>query len=482
MRPKLDIPPDQFEPNDDSSIATQLRTVSGSLSYENLSISYPGDVDMFRFTLLAEGGADDHIAVEFADVLGDVDITLYSVFGDFIASSNGVGNREFISLAGLGAGDYELSVFGYFGDTNPNYSLSISGPNTGSGPDRFETNNTRESATNLREVGSQTFVGLSIDAPGDEDWFRFETSRVGQAGHSIDLAFLHSQGDVDIKLYDASGAFITGSGSTRNEESISLQDLAAGVYYLQVYGYAGAVNPAYALAFHAPTADQLSPDRFESNNTLASASLLRTAGETLAGSLELSDLNIATATDVDFYQFNTVALGSAANVATITYPRGSGNLRLDLLDSAGQVIDSSTSGGGSESVALDGLQAGRYYLKVSGNQADARNEYRLRIDAPSESSTGQLDAWTIMVYMTASDLAEFAFQDINEMEEALAGLPGSVNIAVLWDQSANENIYATAGGAQAPWSTLGQAFIQPDTNSSSVARGSICYRSEHRRR
>ncbi len=74
-----------------------------------------------------------------------------------------------------------------------------------------------------------------------------------------------------------------------------------------------------------------------------------------------------------------------------------------------------------------------------------------------------------MVYMTASDLAEFAFQDINEMEEALAGLPGSVNIAVLWDQSANENIYATAGGAQAPWSTLGQAFIQPDTNSSSVA-------------
>ncbi len=150
---------------------------------------------------------------------------------------------------------------------------------------------------------------------------------------------------------------------------------------MQVYGYAGAVNPAYALAFHAPTADQLSPDRFESNNTLASASLLRTAGETLAGSLELSDLNIATATDVDFYQFNTVALGSAANVATITYPRGSGNLRLDLLDSAGQVIDSSTSGGGSESVALDGLQAGRYYLKVSGNQADARNEYRLRIDA-----------------------------------------------------------------------------------------------------
>ncbi len=140
------------------------------------------------------------------------------------------------------------------------------------------------------------------------------------------------------------------------------------------------------------------------------------------------------------------------------------------------MVASSDTQSGSETVSLNGLNAGRYIIKVNGSSSapggafiGVKNHYDLRIDAPTETASGQLDAWTIMVYMTASDLAEFAFQDINEMEQAVAGLPGSVNIAVLWDQSADLTTYATDSGNQSAWSTLGRAFIEPDANPNSIA-------------
>jgi hypothetical protein len=81
-----------------------------------------------------------------------------------------------------------------------------------------------------------------------------------------------------------------------------------------------------------------------------------------------------------------------------------------------------------------------------------------------------IDAWTIFVYMTGDDLNNFAYQDINEMERALAKLPATVNIVVSWDQWTGLDgkgrpvaAYSTGNGAQAAWRTYGRAVLSPDT-------------------
>lgn len=78
------------------------------------------------------------------------------------------------------------------------------------------------------------------------------------------------------------------------------------------------------------------------------------------------------------------------------------------------------------------------------------------------------NAWTIAVYMTSTDLAPFAFDDINEMEYAVSRFAPGAKIAVFWDQWSRGS-YATGGGSQAAWGTAGRAVIATDTNANQIA-------------
>ena len=69
--------------------------------------------------------------------------------------------------------------------------------------------------------------------------------------------------------------------------------------------------------------------------------------------------------------------------------------------------------------------------------------------------------------MTGSDLAQSAFNDINEMEYAASLLPSNVNIVVLWDQSSLSTTYAT--GTNSAWGDTGWAVIRPDTDKGNIA-------------
>jgi hypothetical protein len=77
--------------------------------------------------------------------------------------------------------------------------------------------------------------------------------------------------------------------------------------------------------------------------------------------------------------------------------------------------------------------------------------------------------WTVMVYITGTDLNEYARDNIKQMERLAARLPGTVRITVLWDQAAGPDAkgkpipyYSTGDGAQPAWTTVGYAVIQPD--------------------
>src|SRR5207253_691685 len=106
-----------------------------------------------------------------------------------------------------------------------------------------------------------------------------------------------------------------------------------------------------------------------------------------------------------------------------------------LLDAAGQRIDIADGVTDNQTISLEGLDAGTYYAHVFG-AAGATNSYSLALNMSASRSLVDVNAWTIMVYMTASNLEEYAFADINEMEDAASRLPGNVSIVVYWDQSA----------------------------------------------
>jgi hypothetical protein len=91
--------------------------------------------------------------------------------------------------------------------------------------------------------------------------------------------------------------------------------------------------------------------------------------------------------------------------------------------------------------------------------------------------------WTVMVYMTATDLAPFAPPNIEQMERLATTLPGSVRFVVLYDQWANRDAngdrdtsytgpaqfnYATGNGSQPAWTTSGIGLVQPDAHSAEL--------------
>ncbi|HXG46881.1 MAG TPA: clostripain-related cysteine peptidase, partial [Methylomirabilota bacterium] len=183
--------------------------------------------------------------------------------------------------------------------------------------------------------------------------------------------------------------------------------------------------------------------------------------------------------DRDVFRFtiapNTV--GAAPHYVTIDYDRALGDLDLELWRLAGNTSNRAALASGQNNfISLNGQSAGTYFAVVQGRQPRTANRYDLHFSLPSTSpgtyggtGTPAGGDWTIMVYMTASDLEAHAFTNINEMEWAAAYLPASVKFAVLWDQSAARATFGSGNGAQAPWGGTGVALIRPDTDPDTIA-------------
>lgn len=468
--------PDYAEPNDVLAEAYDLREIEGQQHWEHLSIHAGDDVDWFRFTLLAGGTVHHFAAIEFEHAEGDLDLALFDIEGHELSTADGVTDFEEISLAGWPAGVYHLEVSGWDGAVSPDYRLVIEAPRhddepgteIGNAADSYEPNDAIDTATNLRVIEGQTAIeDLSIHTTVDTDWFTFTTTTPAAGGHSVRIEFAHHLGDLDLALHDQHG-LLAESDSVEDLEAISLEGLDAGTYWIEVFGYSGQTNPEYRLVIDAPVYEAPAPDRLEPNNTLAEATLVRSDDETLAGAQRLTALSIHSDTDEDLFAFTTVATGTTAHGVSVSYRNGDGDLVLELLDATGTAVAETSGSGGYASLSLDGFVAATWHARVSGLDDDA-NVYDIAFDTPSPGTQNDSDAWTVMVYLTASNLESFAFNDINEMEQAAAQLPGSVNLSVLWDQSAAGQVFATAGGSQAAWGTTGRAFIDPDTDLQVVA-------------
>lgn len=94
---------------------------------------------------------------------------------------------------------------------------------------------------------------LTIHASGNQDYYKFYCAGTGTGADFVRVDFVHAQGDVDMRLYDSTGASLAVSQGTTNSEQISLNGRPRGWYFVNVYGYSSATCPAYKLTINPPS-------------------------------------------------------------------------------------------------------------------------------------------------------------------------------------------------------------------------------------
>ncbi|MUG97974.1 hypothetical protein F7734_38970 [Scytonema sp. UIC 10036] len=313
--------------------------------------------DYYRFSL----SANSSVNLALNGLSGNADVQLLDSSGNAIASStNGGTATESISRI-LNAGTYYIRVYPYNG-ANTNYNLNVSAT-----IHDFAGNNLNSARQiNLDSVAStySDWVGSS----DTDDYYRFSLGTKS----SFNLALNGLVADADVQLIrDANSNGIIDSGEviasstngSTTAESIS-RTLDAGTYYIRVYPFNGA-NTNYNLNVFA------TPDDY-AGNTLNNARqiTLNSTTSTYTDWVGSADTN-------DYYRFSLDAT-SSFNLALNGL---SGNADVQLLDSSGNAITSSTNGGTATESISRILNAGTYYIRVYPGNSGASTFYNLSIES-----------------------------------------------------------------------------------------------------
>ena len=359
-----DVPTDRFEPNDTLATATDLG-VLGDRAEAALTIHQVGNSDYYRFTTLTPGSVDVHIG--FPHSSGDLSLQLLNAAGNVLAVSTGTNDIESVSTIAAAGQTLYVRVYGENGATNT-YDMVIRGPTLP--PDRMEANDAIATATSLPVAGDGTFSSLNLHTGNDNDYYRLTTAAAGTL--TVTLTFDHILGDVDMQLLNAAGDVVATSAGTGNTESVTRAVGAGEVYVIRVYGVNG-TNPDYTMEVNGP---DLTPDRFEPNDTRATATDLGTLGDWMA-----SGLSIHGPLNDDYYRFTAAATGPF--IASIQFSNALGNLDMQLLDAAGQVIAGANSHTDAEGINVSVTAGQTYYLQVFGLFGAINPRYDMTLHGPA---------------------------------------------------------------------------------------------------
>jgi V8-like Glu-specific endopeptidase len=106
--------------------------------------------------------------------------------------------------------------------------------------DNYEPNDTFSAATPLADRVWHNGVLF------DDDWYKIDVKNQYETV-KVSLGFLHTNGDLDLGLYNSTGSLLDSSTSSLDAESIFYTVPQAGEYYLKVYGHRGVQNKSYNL-------------------------------------------------------------------------------------------------------------------------------------------------------------------------------------------------------------------------------------------
>lgn len=234
--------------------------------------------------------------------------------------------------------------------------------------DVLEQNDSVEAALNLGN-SDQSWKNLTIDAPDDDDYYRFTAAADGLL--SVDIEFLHDFGDLNVWLFDSSGSILRSSTSASDNEAVSLPVVSGESYIIRVFGRLNATHPEYHLNIDGPS---IAEDRFESNESIANAANLASEDQTW------NKLTIHTHDDKDFFSYTAPASGQLT--VDVTFDQADGDLDLDLLDSSANVLVQSTSSSDDEQVVWTVTAGETYFIHAYGYFSATNSNYTLGINGP----------------------------------------------------------------------------------------------------
>lgn len=391
---------DAFEDNDTRETASVL-TATDDAVYADLTIDTSNDVDFFEITAAFDGALE--VSIDFTDADGDLDLQLLNASGQVVDSSAGVTDQETVSAAASAGDVFYARVFGFSGATNA-YAMTVDQPEDGAGGpppptgDRFEDNDTLATATVLAASDDATFDGLSIDAAGDDDFYEITASLDGVLEVSID--FTDANGDLDLELLNAAGQVVASSAGVTDTESVSVSAAAGETFFARVYGFSSATND-YALSIDQPSGETPPPpsgDAFEDNDTLGAAT-------TVAVDFTSDALTIDAPGDQDYFEITAGADGVVS--VEIDFRHADGDLDLQLLNSAGAVVETSASVQDGESVSAVAEEGEVFFARVYGF-GGAVNAYEMTVDAPAAPAAAAQTAPSAPIVSAVDDAFVFA--------------------------------------------------------------------------
>jgi hypothetical protein len=217
-----------------------------------------------------------------------------------------------------------------------------------------------------------TYPDLQI-CTGDHDWFGVDI--LARQTVTITILFSHSQGDLDLVLYDSDCVTQRAySGSSTDDEQIVYTPLYGGIHHFDVYGYQDAENTYDLIVTTSPVAP-CADDGFEENDSCEQAALVSPGTYT--------GLHVCPSDDdwyaVDLQEGDTIT-------ATILFAHAEGDLDMALHYPNCELLAASQSSTDNEQLVYQAASAGTYHIRVYGFRG-AENDYDLIVEAPSAAST-----------------------------------------------------------------------------------------------
>jgi hypothetical protein len=417
------------------SQARNLETLTGSRTI-NEFIGGSDTSDFYRFQL----NTTSDLTVSLGNLSADADVYLIQDSnlsgtidpGEIVAYSARYGDRsDEFSVQGLTAGNYYLWVNPFQGSTN--YSLAVLASPS-------EPGNSLSTASELGILTGQLTVADSVTSTDTGDFYRFYLNTTSDL--RLNLRGLTSDADLYL-IQDANqnGQIDTGeilgssfAGST-TQEIISLNNMAAGTYFVGVQRYAGRTN--YTLELTADGAGE----------TFSTA---RTIG-LLNGSRYFRDF-VGDLDSNDYYRFQT---NTVSNL-NITLSNLTADADLYLIQDGnnngiadpGEILAASfLSGSANDTIRLSNLAAGSYLVRV--NQYSGNTNYVLNLTTEAVGGLQVLSGtFGADTFRPSSGIARTAISG-NGNVDFVSGARDVLDLSNIFSTSVSLNLASVTGGGVA---------------------------------